>query len=334
MATDPPPDYRRAILQARERQIRLTERNAARLMRTYQAARRSILTKLEDVTSDMSGRVTQAALHRILAEIDDSIAQLQAAMNEALRGGMLATAQAAADRERAIASAAGLREIEELTQPTIEETLRINGRDVVVRYSGIAQDAVEALAARYYSDGITLSERLGTISDQLRRGIEDEVMRAVIAGEPVADLARRLRSGPLRSDAIPARRASLIARTEMAHAYTEGHLRSIRDTGTGTWRDGITGVKWQLSVSHPKPDICDLYATFDEGYGPGVYHSTPVPLDHPNGLCYTTTIVARMPETAEWTAGEEPRPDEVPEAEIAWHARRGDVVARQARVIA
>ena len=60
----------------------------------------------------------------------------------------------------------------------------------------------------------------------------------------------------------------------------------------------VDGVKWNLSASHPKPDICDDWATQDsDGLGAGCYLPRNAPVDHPNGLCFLTDVLA-PPEIA------------------------------------
>jgi len=72
-----------------------------------------------------------------------------------------------------------------------------------------------------------------------------------------------------------------IARTEMANA---GHLAIIKST---IQDDNIIGYQWRLSGSHPKPDICDAYASVDMGLGAGVFtkDSVPTAKAHPHCLC-------------------------------------------------
>ena len=64
--------------------------------------------------------------------------------------------------------------------------------------------------------------------------------------------------------------------------------------------DWIKGVKWSLSGSHPKIDICDTWASQDlYGMGPGVYPPRDAPIDHPNGLCHTLDVLVSRAELVE-----------------------------------
>lgn len=55
-------------------------------------------------------------------------------------------------------------------------------------------------------------------------------------------------------------------------------------------------VKWNLSLSHPEPDICDDNAHGGPD-GDGTYPKTDVPQypAHPHELCYLTSVVTRRP---------------------------------------
>lgn len=81
--------------------------------------------------------------------------------------------------------------------------------------------------------------------------------------------------------------ANRLARTEINNAF---HTTSIRYTREQPW---VTGYKWHLSGSHPKPDICNEYAERDHhGRGPGIFTKGTVPgKPHPHCFCYITPEV-------------------------------------------
>lgn len=78
--------------------------------------------------------------------------------------------------------------------------------------------------------------------------------------------------------------AFTIARSESNRTYRDAIVESTKNT---PW---VYGYKWNLSASHPKPDICDVWANSDFGMGAGVYTAQSLPYDHPNGLCFVTTV--------------------------------------------
>jgi len=83
---------------------------------------------------------------------------------------------------------------------------------------------------------------------------------------------RDLRSGSIEYNALR------IARTEIATTNREVIYELYKDD------PNVKGYKWILSPSHPKPDICDVYAEHNEGLGKGVWRKPPS-TPHPNCFC-------------------------------------------------
>lgn len=74
-----------------------------------------------------------------------------------------------------------------------------------------------------------------------------------------------------------------LARTEINHAYKTSQEQRYADE---PWTNGM---RWNLSKSHPAPDICNKLATQDAHHlGAGVYKVGQRPDSHPNCLCYLT----------------------------------------------
>jgi hypothetical protein len=77
--------------------------------------------------------------------------------------------------------------------------------------------------------------------------------------------------------------AHRLARTEINNAYKTAQENRYVDE---PWTKGML---WNLSGSHPTPDICNVLATKDaHDLGPGVYPVGQRPNSHPNCLCYLT----------------------------------------------
>lgn len=60
----------------------------------------------------------------------------------------------------------------------------------------------------------------------------------------------------------------------------------------------VEGIKWNLSAAYgskmPYCDICDEYATQNYyGLGQGVFNKSDLPLQHPNCICYMTSVVTK-----------------------------------------
>lgn len=81
--------------------------------------------------------------------------------------------------------------------------------------------------------------------------------------------------------------ARLVVRTETVRA-----LRTAYDTSTAK-HPYVVGLRWVLSSVHPKPDVCDVFASVDAaGLGPGGYPPGEAPgPGHPACLCTTIAIV-------------------------------------------
>jgi hypothetical protein len=89
--------------------------------------------------------------------------------------------------------------------------------------------------------------------------------------------------GLYRSWRMNARR---MVREETNRAYQEGYLQGAKQYGSFVLQ------QWTLSAGHPKPDICDYYASRDTGNGPGVYKVNDYPaIPHIGCFCYPTPVV-------------------------------------------
>jgi hypothetical protein len=84
-------------------------------------------------------------------------------------------------------------------------------------------------------------------------------------------------------------RLKTIAWTETAHAYMKATVELTKD------EEEVVGYQWRLSRSHPRADICDVYANVDYGLGRGVHPKGKLPRlpAHPHCMCYLVPIVRR-----------------------------------------
>ena len=81
--------------------------------------------------------------------------------------------------------------------------------------------------------------------------------------------------------------AERIARTESSRAYYDGFMAKIAKD------ELVIGVMWLLNSSHPKFDICDMYAKADMfNMGKGIYPKNKVPKIpvHPHCLCHLLEV--------------------------------------------
>ena len=79
--------------------------------------------------------------------------------------------------------------------------------------------------------------------------------------------------------------ARMMARHESVEAFRDVAIAQSKDQ---PW---TVGVRWTLSPAHPRPDVCDVYASSDQyGLGPGGYPADSVPSRHPSCLCSMVSI--------------------------------------------
>lgn len=189
--------------------------------------------------------------------------------------------------------------------------------------------AIQTSFARSHEDGLKLSERIWNIG-QHNKKIMSDIVRAG-AGEDVVTVARSLESYVKKGKTsiaanypnmikrmesrIPANldyKALRLARTELTAAYGEGVITSAKATPV------VKYVKWVISSSHPRKDICDTNANGGPN-GNGIYEAMSCPIypAHPNCICTlqpapedTTVVVDKLkawlknpqsqPEIEEW----------------------------------
>lgn len=78
--------------------------------------------------------------------------------------------------------------------------------------------------------------------------------------------------------------AMRLARTEINNAFHD------RQKSIAKERPWVTGAKWNLSLTHVGPDVCDdLSRGHSKGLGKGIYSKDEIPdKPHPHCLCYLT----------------------------------------------
>lgn len=166
-------------------------------------------------------------------------------------------------------------------------------------------NAVEAMWSRSRY-GLNLSEQIWNKNQNYRKSINNILISGVASGEDCVTVAKGIENYvkkgkksfaenyPNMMARMPGRipkdvsyEALRLARTEMTSAYGMGVMKSAH------LNPATLGVKYMLSASHPRYDICDPITMADDyGLGPGGYPLDQAPLYpfHPNCLCIMTTI--------------------------------------------
>jgi len=98
------------------------------------------------------------------------------------------------------------------------------------------------------------------------------------------ELMKRAVETYLKKEAL--RKIQRITVTETANTFHKVQIRATEED------PDLVGYRWKLSKAHPKPDVCDVYASVDYGLGRGVWPKDRVPRrkPHPHCLCYLLPV--------------------------------------------
>ena len=256
--------------------------------------------------ADLSGpsgvlRRRELELQRsIAAVLDDTFVQIEDAITQRMRE----AAQVASDGNLAAAT------------EMFDQIDKQYSNSLPLMFQTIPDDATRAVLSRMLDDGKLFSDRIWDLKVYSNNEISKTVAKGVLQGTSHTELMKELEPFlKMNADEYSAfqrvwaekhddvwkadwkTRGRLkynlrrLSRTEINNAHREGQVYSAKRS---PW---IKGLKWNLSASHPKPDICDEWATQDKyGMGQGVYPPDEVPLDHPNGLCFLTNVLISQAE--------------------------------------
>ena len=151
------------------------------------------------------------------------------------------------------------------------------------------------------ANGYQLSDRIWNTAATTRRRLDLYLDTAIREGRGALQMSRELEHflrpdrSDLRTNAPYGTNASYdamrLARTEIARAHQEATRVSA------AMNPFVEGMKWNLSASHPRTDICDDLAAGGRN-GDGVYSIGEYPeRPHPNCLCYATQVTAEGTES-------------------------------------
>lgn len=165
---------------------------------------------------------------------------------------------------------------------------------------GMEQAALEGIRSDAVRKARELSSRVFASRDLANGLVQHAIRSGLIQGLSSRELALTVRAMVLPSTPGGVSFAAMrLARTEINNAFHEAQIQA----GQRPW---VTGMKWNLSGSHPRPDQCNAYAGGDhEGLGSGVYGTSNVPSKpHPQCLCYLTPVtVSRVKFIEDFMAG-------------------------------
>lgn len=152
-------------------------------------------------------------------------------------------------------------------------------------YSGRVYDAAYDIAANVrYKDGLQLSDRLWRNTKADRLAVQEIIVKGVNDGDGVDAVARKVRKFLVAEDSGSLYKAHRLAWNEMRqlHLASDMVFSRANDIRFGT----KTLYRWELSSAHRKQDVCDVLASYNSGYGRGVYEVQNMPAyAHPHCKC-------------------------------------------------
>jgi len=148
-----------------------------------------------------------------------------------------------------------------------------------------ARSGMESYISRSHN-GLDLSERVYKNGRKGVKTVENLINQGLLSGKSAREIAASVRRyiNPNTPGGM-SYAAKRLGRTELNNAF---HATSVRMAQEDPF---VEGLKWNLSGSHPKPDVCNDYAQHTEGRNgeAGVWKPGNVPAKpHPQCLCYTT----------------------------------------------
>lgn len=246
-------------------------------------------------------RILRASNTKINAELKRLAAR--SGVGAAVRRDQLALSQQAINREmatlwqrvgdhtaagRANAAAAAVRSTTGLN--ALRGVLPAADLDYMLRSAeATARRGIATLEARLGLSQIPLAQSVYK-NQALSTGKVDDIVNAALArgasARELADDVRKYIRPDVKGGVSYA--AMRLGRTELNNAF---HAQQVQ---TGISEPWTTGLLWNLSGSHPRPDECNEYADSVHYLGgrAGVYKPEEVPAKpHPNCLCFTTPEV-------------------------------------------
>ena len=242
----------------------------AKLNSILERTARDIQSRIARLRPGVGGEVRKAQLNLVLNEIRN----IQQAMWVSNVGPTIQQGKRAAAKAAESATEALERVLYTALPESVAEAVRGGLRTTAM--AGIERDHARIpreLSTRVYHDFVLTS-------GQVERTIRSGLIAGLSARELAADVYHFISPTTPGGASYAAMR---LARTEINNSFHEQQK-------LGGQRPGVKSVKWNLSGSHGKPDLCNVYASQDTDHlGGGKYKPGNVPdKPHPQCLCYMT----------------------------------------------
>lgn len=285
-------DYKTWALQARKKYIDLRLNNETEIRAFY-------IRLVQDISSELkkggTSQIRKRQLESLIETLKEQQNKLEGQLTMVFKEYIKVNADAATEYAKAI-------DIKAAQEAGVSKISTSKVREL---HFSANQRAIETCWARSHK-GLYLSDRIWTKSKRYRENMTEIIQDAVAEGQDCVKTARMLEKYVKTGKRTLAKQypnmmkrmgsrvpedicyeSLRLARTEMTAAYGEATIQSAMVSPS------CSGVKFILSGSHPRYDICDHICGVDEyGLGIGVYPIDKAPSYpfHPNCLCITLTV--------------------------------------------
>lgn len=301
-------EYQRRVLSGRKQFLKLVLRQEKELLKIYEEASKQISERLAKAKD---GSLSQRYLKELQYSIKQYTNELRQKLSKTIKDGIISSSEIAANTQLSFFDSMHL-------SVELNQTFRKMFTNIP---SLVLNKFVDG---KYYEDGLTLDQRIWNVTRKNSNDINSIIQQGIVQQKSAGELAKEIEQYINPSEKLTTRtrvpginknisyQAQRLTRTSMTHAHTESNIQS-------SYRNPFTkGIKWNLSPSHVQrlmkfgksEDICDTWAKQDlYDLGQGIYPPDKVPIDHPNGLCYTTietiNIDDARSELIRWVKGED-----------------------------
>lgn len=248
---------------ANARELQVTDRQVLALLRASKKRVDAILRDLPQGTNEIRRAQLENSRMRLLAEQADLFERLGDVVSARRARSASRAARLSAAADNALLSLVGKGA---QGQFLYESALEVSQKAIDVALARMRLSQMP-LSQRIYRTGVWMGGRLGKLINE-----------TLASGLNAAEFAKRARDWFNPNTPGGVRYAAMrLARTEINNAF---HAISAEKYATTPW---ITQVEWNLSKSHPKPDICN------EVHADSPFPSDAVPArPHPQCMCYIT----------------------------------------------
>jgi len=241
----------------------ITHRQLAVLLREAASEAESIALFYTDGINSMSQQIRGMQFRQVTGGLRGVSTELWNGTGRIIKAGEYTMADIAAEQSLDLSLLSGLPQ---------------NAVDQLVPYLHYeAAQAVDDIIS-HRTNGFTLADRIyanGRVSTKQVGRIVDKALAQQLSAKELAKQVRGFYHPDVPGGSSYA--AMRLARTEINNAH---HHTTMRLSQNMPW---VTGFKWNLSSSHPKPDECDVLA------GRGMFKKDDPPSrPHPQCLCYVT----------------------------------------------